>query len=86
VPLPNDDFEAAGNVRRRILSFLRGQDGVGFTVEEITFELGAVGLTTDFVAVQAVVDELVSQRRLQVVRSNEEIYYRYDRWIGLRPN
>ncbi len=70
----------------RVQWFLNNHSGIGYSVEEITFELGALGLFTEFSAIQTALNRLEDSGRVISGDVEGEIYYSYDRRIGFRTS
>jgi hypothetical protein len=86
MPITRDEF----NDRRRnpatsLLSFLREHGGLAFTVDELMFELGGLGLILTVEEVSKALVELQARSRIEAAEVEGTLYYVYRSSLGFRP-
>ncbi len=85
-PLSPEEFQAnKDGVDKALLVVFKSHRSVAYPLDEMLFELGALGVISTREDVHRALLDLVAKRRLAVVAIEETVYYRYDNRIGFGP-
>ena len=68
-----------------VLWFLRDRAPIAFSIDEVLFELGALGVIYQREQIALALSSLTADDRIESAGADEQLYYRYFRKMGFRP-
>jgi hypothetical protein len=86
VPINVDDLERGNRqVRRAVLDLLRQDPRVAYSAEELTVEVGFLGIVASATEIELILTTFVNKAVIIRETVDQTVYFRYDDRFGLRP-